>query len=419
MDLEKIRAEIETKSNLSKEALDAKVRQKMEKFAGLLNEESALLMVGREFGVESSIPKTYHPISSLLANTFGVSVRASVRQMFAPRSFEKNGRLGQTMSLIIGDDSGNIRLTLWNDQVDEARQKGLRDTSILEIDFANVSEYRGQLQLQLAKNTPWRILPGNPVPLLPTPLNRLIPDTTVGVRATLLGIFPVKDFQTRDGRTNMRAGGIVFGDATTLRLVAWGEQALALQAFEPGDAVQIENALVKKGLQGENEIQLNAQSRMTLYENDSDDSWFEALSKDYPVVPLNTQPTGNIRIHGIIEKFNDRAGHFFVCPRCAQKIEKTTIDYACVRCGRIENPRKKAVLGIHVSDSTSSILVRLFGRTAEKLVHLSADEIEHALDDEKKQALLGKKIDIVGSARENAFRHENEIFGRAWRFHRD
>jgi uncharacterized C2H2 Zn-finger protein len=351
--------------------------------------------------------------------------------------------MGQNQTILLADDTGQIRVTLWNDQVDDAARKKLAPGASLEIDFANVGEYQGKPQLQLAKNTNWKVILAGPLnnhpnrqnqnadsrapsspangPAVFLGLNQLSAETIANIRVLVLSVFPIKDFETRDGRTNSRAGAIVADATATLRLVAWGEKALEIQQWETGDVVEVQNGLVKKGLQDELEIQLNNRSVQRPMEPgketmaDAMPSPFDALQKDYPPAKLNQQPSGNVRINGTIESVDERSGVFLVCPRCNAKPEKTSAGHSCPRCGAIEKPRAKAILALQFSDSTASVRCRLFGRVAEKLVQKNAEDFEDGLDEEARQGLVGKKIEVLAKARENAFSGENEISVKAWK----
>ncbi len=447
MQLETFKTDVAQQSGIPREKLEAKVREKMEKFAGLLNEESAWLMVGREHGIEIHAQKNWVPIGKLSPNQYGASVRGTVQTVFEPRTFERNGRTGQNQSILLQDDTGEIRLTLWNDQVDDARKKGLARGSIVEIDFANTNEYNGKTQLQLAKNTPLRITPPE-IEAHPkranainthSKLGALTADTRTNAVARVLAVFPIKDFDARDGRKNTRAGALLADDTATVRLVAWGKKALEIQSVETGDAVEIIDGLVKKGLREDLEIQLNDRSQIRRIEqNDAPNpraptatagtnfqldpetqnslpTAFDLLAAEYPEKKLNQQPSGNVRATGTIESVDDRTGVFWTCPNCAGKTENGTVDSLCVRCGAIQKPRAKAVLAVQFNDSTAMVRTRLFGRAAETLLQKTSAEIADGLDDETKNALVGKKIEILASAKENAYSNENELTVKTWR----
>lgn len=63
------------------------------------------------------------------------------------REFEKFGKTGRVCNCVIKDDSGELELTLWNDDIDtvEAGEK-------LKIVDGWVKEWNGKLQISTGKN---------------------------------------------------------------------------------------------------------------------------------------------------------------------------------------------------------------------------------------------------------------------------
>ena len=62
------------------------------------------------------------------------------------RTFNKSGKEGRVLNAKIKDDSGEVTLTLWNDEVDKVK-KG----SKISLKNGYVSEYQGELQVSAGK----------------------------------------------------------------------------------------------------------------------------------------------------------------------------------------------------------------------------------------------------------------------------
>ena len=60
-------------------------------------------------------------IAELKAGDGNVDIEATVVSVAEPRTYEKFGREGRVAKAVIKDDSGEITLTLWNDQVDQIK----------------------------------------------------------------------------------------------------------------------------------------------------------------------------------------------------------------------------------------------------------------------------------------------------------
>ncbi len=85
-------------------------------------------------------------ISELQARQGSVELTAQIVSIEAPRSFNKFGKEGKVANAKIKDDSGEVTLTLWNEQCD---QVNVGDTVAIHNGW--VSEYRGELQLSTGK----------------------------------------------------------------------------------------------------------------------------------------------------------------------------------------------------------------------------------------------------------------------------
>jgi replication factor A1 len=71
-----------------------------------------------------------------------VWIQGVITDISPTREFEKFGEIKYVASAVIKDDTGEIRVNLWNEQA-TAFKKG----DILKVDRASVSEWRGALQL--------------------------------------------------------------------------------------------------------------------------------------------------------------------------------------------------------------------------------------------------------------------------------
>jgi len=85
-------------------------------------------------------------ISELSAGQGKVELQAKVTEKGDIRTFEKFGKEGTVCNAVLTDDSGSIKLTLWNEQTEEVKSG---DT--IKISNGYVSEFRDELQLGTGK----------------------------------------------------------------------------------------------------------------------------------------------------------------------------------------------------------------------------------------------------------------------------
>ncbi|MBI4440656.1 DNA-binding protein [Candidatus Woesearchaeota archaeon] len=85
-------------------------------------------------------------IKELQSNQGKVDVTVEVVSKDSIRTFSKFGKDGRVCNAIVKDDSGQVKLTLWNDEVD-----AINVGDIVQITNGYVKEWQGELQLSAGK----------------------------------------------------------------------------------------------------------------------------------------------------------------------------------------------------------------------------------------------------------------------------
>lgn len=85
-------------------------------------------------------------ISDLKPRQSNVTIECYVAEIGEVREFQKFGKVGRVANATIKDDSGTIKLTLWNDDIDKVK-KGDK----LKITNGFVSEFQGEKQLSAGR----------------------------------------------------------------------------------------------------------------------------------------------------------------------------------------------------------------------------------------------------------------------------
>ena len=85
-----------------------------------------------------------------------IDVEAEVIEKGEPRSFQKFGKEGKVCNATLKDDSGTIKLTLWNDEVDAVK---IGDK--VKITNGYVSEFQGEKQLSAGRFGKLEVVNGN------------------------------------------------------------------------------------------------------------------------------------------------------------------------------------------------------------------------------------------------------------------
>lgn len=85
-------------------------------------------------------------ISELIAGQGRIELEAEVKSVEEPRTFNKFGRELKVCNAIISDESGEIKLTLWNEDIEK-----VKIGSKVKITNGFVNEFQGEKQLTAGK----------------------------------------------------------------------------------------------------------------------------------------------------------------------------------------------------------------------------------------------------------------------------
>ena len=94
-------------------------------------------------------------ISSLKARQTKVEVQGEITEITEPREFSKFGNTGRVATATLKDASGEVKLTLWNSDVDRIKQGDK-----VKVTNGYVNEFQGELQLTAGKYGTLEVLDG-------------------------------------------------------------------------------------------------------------------------------------------------------------------------------------------------------------------------------------------------------------------
>lgn len=149
---DRIVEKIREKTQSSLEEIENKVKSKMDQLAGLISKEGAAHIVANEMGVKI-IEETSGKlkIKNVISGMRDVEVIGKVQRIFEVREFQKEDRTGKVGSIILADETGNIRVTFWNDQTDVLKE--IKENDIIKIEKSYVRDNQGRPELQANDKT--------------------------------------------------------------------------------------------------------------------------------------------------------------------------------------------------------------------------------------------------------------------------
>jgi len=200
---EDVLKEIADKTGLSGEEVKKKIEEKQLELSGLVSPEGAAYIVGKELGVNLLRQANKDlKIRNIVSGMRSVDITAKVLEISEIREFEKKGKSGSVVNLVLGDDSGTVRFSMWNDEIGLLKTLGIVEDSVVKISGGYAKEdNRGNMEVRLGKSGTVEKLEGKDIEVnrqdavkgSRTIENRKISDFKTGdynkVRASLVQVF--------------------------------------------------------------------------------------------------------------------------------------------------------------------------------------------------------------------------------------
>ena len=423
-DREKLLELIMQKSGKQRAEIEQLAKEKQEKFSGLLTEDGALFMIAKEFGASMELEQAvseFCSIAKMEKGMQGIDSKARVKQVFAPKSFERNGKKGTRCSLVVSDESGEIMLTLWHKDVRKMEEQNVEKGTLLLLKNCFVSEYNGTKQLNVSYNGGFDVLE-QPKESSTKKIREIAAEMRgINIVARVQQSFGTKKFEKEHGTGELCS--FVLNDGTgTIRAVAWNELAKKANSLESGELVKLNNAYVKQGLKGI-EIHLGDNSRIIKNPKAEMPELAQLLKLNAEKKSIATLQEGTQlqEIEAEIAELNPSL-YFLVCPNCGKKPERLEGKMFCNECGEIKKAEMRLVLSATVSDASGIINAVFYSELAEQLSGITSIKLEEELEsksrddvlEEIKQKLLGRKITVFGNVRKNRMNEELELAVKAF-----
>jgi replication factor A1 len=174
-----------------------------------------------------------------------------------PRSYnKKDGGTGMRCSMMVGDETGKIRLTLWDEKVGEADALAAGD--VVEVYDSWAREWNGHVEASLGyRGSIQKSDKKVKHKVKTTKIDKVSPDDVVSIRGIVTGIDGLKEFTRRDGKPGRRCPVWVSDDTGRIRVTFWNEVADQAAALDVGNTILVPDAKAKAGPSGDMELTAN------------------------------------------------------------------------------------------------------------------------------------------------------------------
>ncbi|MFA9428234.1 single-stranded DNA binding protein [Natronorubrum sp. A-ect3] len=208
-----------------------------------------------------------HTVEALSLGLSNVNLVGLVLDTGSVRTFDRDdGSEGKVSNLTLGDSTGRVRVTLWDEQADLATE--IESNTTVEVIDGYVKERDGSLELHVGNRGAVEEVDED-VEYVPesTPIEAVEIGQTVDIAGVVRSADPKRTFDRDDGSEG-QVRNIRVQDATDdIRVALWGEKADV--DVGPGDEVALGDVEIQDGWQDDLEASAGWQSTITVLESES------------------------------------------------------------------------------------------------------------------------------------------------------
>lgn len=233
--------------SISKEEFAEKVNEKVEQMGGLCDEKTAAMLVAHDLGLNET-GRSSQKIADIKSDSGNVNFIAKVVSVFPTREFTRSdGTMGRVGNLLVADETGSIKITLWDDKADLINQGFIEISQSLQLGGYVKEGYSG-VEVNIGSNgvlsqTDEEVHVKNPSTKISDIKDGM---GSINVVGRLLDISDVRTFNKKDGSKG-RVGNITIGDDTgKIRITLWDDKTDKMGELHPGDAVEVINGYARE-----------------------------------------------------------------------------------------------------------------------------------------------------------------------------
>jgi len=221
--------------------------------------------VGKNGGIEpidQEIEVKRHKIGEISPDMSVVNVIGKIIDLSDIRTFQRKDETeGKVKNLVIGDETGRIRVVVWGDMTAIEVELG----SVVDISNGYSKESYGSVEVHLGRGSLIR-LSDEDVEYREeiTPIDCIGLDGVYNIVGNITGLDTIREFVKKDDSVG-RVTNIFVSDKTgRIKVVLWDEHVSLLEEADIGSSVKITDGYSKIGRSDEIEINIGWRGRITL-----------------------------------------------------------------------------------------------------------------------------------------------------------
>ncbi|MHC1585572.1 MAG: OB-fold nucleic acid binding domain-containing protein [Candidatus Syntropharchaeia archaeon] len=222
------------RDRISFEEFEKRVKKKMEDMAGLCDERTAAMLVVKDLGIDETMDS-----EGLKPRTDSISISGEILDIGELRTFKrKDGSEGKVVNLIVGNESGRIRLALWDDHASEVYRLSVGD--VIDVENGYMKERYNQVEIHVGRGGMIRKSKKH-VKFIPkiTKIKDIKLNYSYDIRGKVSGIGSIREFMRKNGEQGRVVNIWVSDESGRIKVSLWGEKVDFIRKIDIGSLVGV------------------------------------------------------------------------------------------------------------------------------------------------------------------------------------
>ncbi len=267
-------------TGLTLEEIKIRVEEKKSELKGLISEEGALFIIAKELGIDVKeenrdlLKDIEINISDITPNMKNITLIGRIRDIHRVIEFnKKDGGIGYVGSFLLHDNTGDIRIVLWDDNIKILEDLNFVCNEIVKIinGYAKKGKYN-ETEIHLGRlgkiilspeDVDYKKYPkikGEIISLKDINLNQ----KSIAIEGKIIQKFPIKEFIRKTGEKGQVSSLIMVDSTGSIRITFWNDDTKKIDNFRTGEFISINNLNPRLSSLDSKTIELVANSTSTV-----------------------------------------------------------------------------------------------------------------------------------------------------------
>jgi replication factor A1 len=300
------------------------------------------------------------PTANFVARVVGTSGTQQVQR--------KTGESVDVSRLLVGDETGIVSVSLWDDKA--ALSSDLKVGDVIQIEDARPTLQLGQVSISAGRSASIQKLTDKPT-TVEVKINKIAqtgPEPgLVAIEGEVVADPELRDVTTGKGENIQVASTRIRDDTGETRVSFWRSHAVEASKLQRGSRVRIYGLVPKLGLVGDTEFNTVQASKLEVLTRVEDSSPSPDAFRQFLTLKDNEQ----VWVRAIVLDAGEEATLASVCGQCEQPVAPSNEHFVCPTHGSLAEPTWLLTTRMRLDDGTDTIVANVRTKEPHTLIDKS------------------------------------------------